>query len=179
VKTEIIKTTLNKIPSKIFLKKDVKKVYFFEHTGGLKTKTIEIIAKERGGEVELKGSVSLKNTDDFNLKTLTTHFVGNNKVRIHIKAVLDDQAKLNYEGLINIEKGADFSDSFLQQDNLLLNDGVVCNSSPQLQIKANEVKASHGVTMGSFDQNQLFYLKSRALSEKMAKKLLVQGFLLF
>lgn len=177
MKTEIIKTTLNKIPKKIVLEKGVKKIYFFEHKGSLDLTTIEIEASQPNGEVGLKGSVSLKNKDDFNLKTLTTHFVGDNKVRIHIKAVLDDQAKLNFDGMINIEKGADFADSFLQQDNLLISDNVVCNSAPQLQIKANEVKASHGVTMGSFDPNQLFYLKSRGLSEKESKKLLIEGFL--
>ena len=178
MKKIIIKVYLKNFPSKVYLEEGVRKIFVFKHKGGLKTKKIEIIADNSNGEVELKGSVVLKNNEEFNLSTKTIHKVGNNKVRVHIKAVLDDQAKLNYEGLINIEKGADFADSYLQQDNLLMSDNVVCNSTPQLQIKANEVKASHGVTMGSFDQNQLFYLKSRGLSEKEAKKLLVEGFLL-
>lgn len=174
---EVIKTQIKKIPEKIYLEEGVKKVYIFKHKGGLKPTSIEIIAGESNGEVELKGSVFLKKQEEFNLVTRTTHKVGSNKVRVHIKAVLEDSAKLNFEGMIDIAKGADFADSYLQQDNLVLSDNAVCNSSPQLEIKANEVRASHGVTVASFDENQLFYLKSRGLNDKKAKKLIVDGFL--
>lgn len=176
---EVIKTKLKKIPDKIYLEEGIKKVIFFTHKGSLNGKIIEIIADGSNGEVELKGSVVLKNQEEFDLLTKTIHKVGNNKVRVHIKAVLDDSAKFNFEGLINIEEGSDFADSYLQQDNLVLSDNVICNSTPQLEIKANEVKASHGVTVGNFDPNQLFYLQSRGLSVKDSKKLLIEGFLTF
>ncbi|PIR43152.1 hypothetical protein COV24_04270 [candidate division WWE3 bacterium CG10_big_fil_rev_8_21_14_0_10_32_10] len=152
------------------------KIYYFYHTGSI-TKDIEIIVDNENSKIELKGAVFGKNHDQIVINTVTKHLVGINKARVTIKTVLTDFCTFDFTGMIEIEKKAQKCDSFLQQDNLVVSDNVICNTSPQLEIKADDVKASHGATVGNFDQNQLFYLQSRGLSLDDSQKLISEGFL--
>jgi len=118
----------------------------------------------------------LSGNSHIELNTKSNHIEGDSKSRVLVKSVLTDNSRLSFNGLINIEKMAVNSDAYLKNENLVLGDNVSINSSPQLEIKNNLVRASHGVATKSVDNNHLEYLMGRGLSEKDATILIVSGF---
>jgi Fe-S cluster assembly protein SufD len=92
------------------------------------------------------------------------------------KNVLRDSSKASFEGKIYVHPEAQKTDAFQLNNNLLLSEGTQVNSKPNLEIFADDVKASHGATMGQLDQEQLFYLLARGIDRATAHHILVQGF---
>lgn len=92
------------------------------------------------------------------------------------KGVLDGSSHASFEGKIYIHKLAQKTQAFQMNNNLLLSSGARAESKPNLEIFADDVKASHGSTVGRLDKEQLFYLQARGLPVALAKELLVQGF---
>ncbi len=95
---------------------------------------------------------------------------------IMIKGVYADQAIGTFRGLIRIDHAAQQSNSYFA-DNILLLDAGKATSVPTLEIEANDVKASHGSTTSSVDQDQLFYLESRGIAQREARDMITTGFL--
>ena len=112
----------------------------------------------------------------FKLRTKTIHSVPRSNSWVLIKGIFADQSSLDFEGMISIAKGAMGSDAYLQNENLLLSNDAFVNSSPQLEIANDDVKASHGVTISTLDELQEFYLKSRGLNSKLTESLMIRGF---
>lgn len=108
--------------------------------------------------------------------TVQNHTAPNTISDLHIKSVLKDQAFLQYEGLIKIEKDAQRSNAYQRNDNLLLSPKCKAESKPALEILANDVRCTHGATLGRIDKEQLFYLQSRGISMSIAEKLIISGF---
>jgi len=92
------------------------------------------------------------------------------------KGVLGDFSRSSFEGKIMVRQAAQKTEAFQLNNNLLLSDNAHANSKPNLEIFADDVKASHGATVGQLDPEQLFYMKTRGFSEEEAKNLLVFGF---
>jgi len=97
------------------------------------------------------------------------------KVLYHVAA--GGESRVLFDGMIRIEPGAVVTDSYLEDHTLMLSDEARVESIPSLEIEADDVRASHGATMGSIDQEQLFYLMTRGISEVDAKKAITIGFL--
>ena len=92
-----------------------------------------------------------------------------------VRAVLKDTASINNDGMVRIEKGAKNANGYFNSKVLLFDDAKG-RSVPSLEIDENEVKAGHASTIGRPDENQLFYLQSRGISEKEAEALIISGF---
>lgn len=92
------------------------------------------------------------------------------------KGVLDDVSHSSFEGKILVRQAAQKTDAFQLNNNLVLSEGAAAESKPNLEIFADDVKASHGATVGQLDEEQLFYMKTRGFSIGAAKSLLVTGF---
>lgn len=92
------------------------------------------------------------------------------------KGVLNDFSRSSFEGKIFVRQIAQKTEAFQLNKNLLLNDYAHADSKPNLEVLADDVKASHGATVGQLDPEQLFYLKTRGLSTKQAMNLLIYGF---
>lgn len=92
------------------------------------------------------------------------------------KGVLDGSSVSTFEGKIHVHKKAQKTQSYQLNKNLLLSEGAKAISTPNLEIFADDVKASHGATVGKLDQEQLFYLTSRGISHPEATSFLVNGF---
>ncbi|PUZ26971.1 Iron-regulated ABC transporter permease protein SufD [Chitinophaga costaii] len=92
------------------------------------------------------------------------------------KGVLLDSAKAVFTGRIHVNQIAQKTNAFQQNSNLLLSDKADINSQPQLEIYADDVKCSHGFTVGQFNQEALFYLRSRGIGEEAARNMLVGAF---
>lgn len=92
------------------------------------------------------------------------------------KTVLHDASKSSFEGKIYVHAEAQKTDAFQLSRHLLLSPHAVAHTKPNLEILADDVKASHGATVGHLDKEALFYLKSRGIQEEEAKKMLIQAF---
>lgn len=96
--------------------------------------------------------------------------------RILFKAALFDESRVDFAGMLKIAKGADGSDSYLQARALLVSPKAMARLDPGLEILANNVKASHGATVGRMREQDVFYLESRGIARKDAERMLVSGF---
>jgi len=92
------------------------------------------------------------------------------------KGVLDGNARSVFNGLIHVHSGAQKTDAKQSNRNLLLSAGAMANSNPQLEIFADDVRCTHGSTVGQLDDDAVFYLRSRGIGEKAAKSLLTYAF---
>jgi len=92
------------------------------------------------------------------------------------KGVLDDMATGAFNGRIYVAKDAQGTMAYQKNNNILLTDDAKMDSKPQLEIYANDVKCSHGATVGQLDENSLFYLQSRGIEKREAKLMLMFGF---
>ncbi len=95
---------------------------------------------------------------------------------LYFKSITDDQARSSVDGTVLVEKDAQLTSSDQLINNLILSDKARADSKPNLIINADDVKCTHGNTVGQLDEEQLFYLKTRGLSEVIAKILLTQSF---
>lgn len=93
------------------------------------------------------------------------------------KYVLDDEARGAFTGLIKVEQGADKTEAYQNNRNIVGSDMAKMYSKPQLEIYNDDVKCSHGTAIGQLDEMQVFYMRTRGLAEKTAKFLLKQAFM--
>lgn len=112
----------------------------------------------------------------FHLHTLQRHIVDHTTSDLMIKCVLKDKARSVYQGLIQVSEGAQRTDAYQANRNLLLSSQARADSIPGLEILANDVRCTHGATIGQMDDEQLFYLMSRGLTRFDAQRLIVEGF---
>lgn len=137
----------------------------------------EIVLAGEGAEAHVIGLFLGRGDNQLKLTINTTHAAPNTTGRTEFKAVLADRSSLEFNGMIKIEKDAQGSNDFLQQDSLLLSSEAKANSVPGLEIEANDVKASHGATAKPVDPEQKFYLMSRGLTVQQAEAMITQGFI--
>jgi Fe-S cluster assembly protein SufD len=96
--------------------------------------------------------------------------------RLYYKGILDGKSKAVFGGLVLVRPGADKTDSYQQDKNLVLSDEAEVDSKPSLEIYADDVKCGHGATAGAVAEDALFYLRSRGIDETTANQLLIRGF---
>lgn len=146
-------------------------IFFYNHNGDL---TVDITHKDI--EVNLLGLYLGRNRDEFNLQTRQQHIVGDTVSNLLVKGVFFNDSQFNYKGLIKIDKNAQKSHAYQKNQNLILGDNAQVNSSPFLEIEANDVFCTHGSTTGRLSEEQLNYLQNRGIDKKKGEKLLIHGF---
>jgi Fe-S cluster assembly protein SufD len=129
-----------------------------------------------GATAELKAIYFASGEQFFDFHTLQDHQVGNTTSDLLFKGALQDTARTVYAGLIKIEKHAARSDAYQANRNLVLSDKAKATSIPMLEIDNNDVRCTHGATVGPVDPNHMFYMRSRGIPESTAKRMLIQGF---
>lgn len=112
----------------------------------------------------------------FDHHTLQHHAAPHAHSDLLFKGALTDDAASVFRGVIRVDKGAQLTDAYQTNRNLLLSEGSHATSLPNLEIEADDVRCSHGATIGQVDEGQLFYLQTRGLSREQAERLLVFGF---
>ncbi len=112
----------------------------------------------------------------FDIRCASRHRAANTSASMATRTVLDGSAKAVYRGLIRIEKEANQADSHQHSDTLLLGDASRADAVPELEIENDDVKCSHGATIGQIDLDKLFYMMSRGIDERTAKKQVIKGF---
>lgn len=139
-------------------------------------KTLDIVLAHEGSEVQvLCVYVGLKE-QKVNLTINSTHKAPNTKCLIQVRGVLKGSSYSTFKGLIKIGKKAQLTNSYLDDDVLILGDGARNESQPTLEIEADDVKATHGATTGQISKDHLFYLQSRGLTKEQAENIILEGF---
>lgn len=127
-------------------------------------------------EAFLNGIAHLKDKREAHTHILVDHQAPQCRSNQLFKTVLNDSSLSSFEGKILVQKLAQKTEAFQLNSNLVLSEGAQANSKPNLEIFADDVKASHGATVGQLDPDQIFYMKARGLTEKQASQLLIAGF---
>ena len=130
----------------------------------------------KGSECFLNGLALTNNGQHIDNHIITSHNAPYCTSSQNFRSVLQDSSSGVFNGRTIVGRGADKTDSNQSNKNLLLSEGALMNSNPQLEIYADDVKCSHGSTTGALDQDALFYIRSRGLDIVSAKALLIRGF---
>lgn len=138
---------------------------------------IECIMEGEGGTSFMYAVGVADHNQQFGQFTKQHHKVGNTVSDLLFKNVLRDSAVSNYAGLIKVEKNANGTNAYQSNRNLVLSKDVQCNTRPILEIESNQLRCTHGATVGRLDENQLFYLRSRGLTAAQAANVLIEAFL--
>jgi len=170
-KAQILKLTEN---TKFHVAEDLDLVLdLFETKESVK---LEVIFDKPGVSCHLIGLYVLNEGEKLDLETSATHLVRNTSCLQDVRGILKDNSNSRYIGSIIIEKEAFQTESFLDDNVLVLGEGTKNQADPTLEIKNNDVKASHGSTTGRINEDEIFYLMARGLSRKDAENLIVEGF---
>ncbi|MDB9827173.1 Fe-S cluster assembly protein SufD [Candidatus Pelagibacter sp.] len=126
----------------------------------------------------INGIINLTNSQHHEIKTNINHLAENTKSYQLIKSVLNENAKGIYQGKIYVDSRAQKTNGYQLSKALLLSENTEFDGKPELEIYADDVRCSHGATSGNLDEDAIFYLMSRGLSNQQSKELLIKGFLL-
>ncbi len=131
---------------------------------------------DEGGECTLNGLYMIDGTQLFDAHTLMDHAKPHCNSHEHYKGILDDKSRGVFNGKVIVRQDAQKTNAFQENNNILLSDEALVNTKPQLEIFADDVKCSHGATIGQMDDDAKFYLKSRGIGEEVSKGLLLHAF---
>jgi Fe-S cluster assembly protein SufD len=138
--------------------------------------SIHLKLLEENAEANILGLADLSGTEESHIHAHVEHIAPFARSRQHFKSVVRDKSRYSFEGKIYVHSEALKTESYQLNNNLILGDEAIANAKPNLEIFADDVKASHGSTTGSLEKEELFYFRSRGLDAKEAKELLIQGF---
>ncbi|MGE5176781.1 MAG: Fe-S cluster assembly protein SufD [Hyphomicrobiales bacterium] len=157
--------------------RDARFHWTFAGLGGKLVKAdMEMHLEGEGCEGKFSGCYFGNERQHFDFHTFQNHVVGNSVSDLLFKGALRDRARTVYQGLIRVHKNAQRSDAYQANRNLILSSQARADSIPSLEIEANDVRCTHGATVGQVDEEQLFYLMARGLSRLDAERLIIAGF---
>jgi Fe-S cluster assembly protein SufD len=160
-----------------YLERHAKSVSIFNSLGGAVAKmNAGTILGGEGADSQMYGVAFGDNRQHFDYHTYHHHKAKATTSNIEFKVILKDKAQSAYTGLIRIENDAPNCEAYQENRNLLLSKGTKADSIPELEILNDQVRCTHGATVGPLDQDMMFYLKSRGFSESEAVRTLVGGF---
>jgi Fe-S cluster assembly protein SufD len=148
-------------------------------TLGARLARVEVHARLVGEKaaVHLNAAQLLGGSQHADFTTVVRHDAPSTVSRQTVKNVLTGRARGVFQGKIEVDRLAQKTDGYQMNQALLLSPQAEVDSKPQLEIYADDVKCSHGATVGELDADQLFYLRSRGIPEVEARSLLVRAFL--
>ncbi|MDR2539036.1 MAG: Fe-S cluster assembly protein SufD [Chlamydiales bacterium] len=135
-----------------------------------------IYLKEKESETQLKGLLNLSGKAASHCHLTVEHQAPDTSSLQHFKGILNDFSRSSFEGKIKVDSEAQGTQAYQLNNHLLLSSGAIANSKPNLEIFADDVKASHGATVSQLSEDQLFYLKTRGLSPIEAREMLLSAY---
>ena len=130
-----------------------------------------------GCQTEIYGLENLHGEENVTAETHVTHSVGGGSSNQLIKFVLADNARGRFIGDLKIAQNAQETEAHQTNRNLLLSETAEMRTQPQLEIYADDVKATHGASTGQLDESALFYMQQRGIDKQKARQLLVNAFM--
>lgn len=140
------------------------------------TRTTDARLAESGAEVQLDALLLATAAQEMAFPTFVDHAAARTTSRQLVKAVLDGRARGSFTGNVTVRADAQKTNAEQTNRNLLLSDGARMETTPQLEINADDVKCSHGSTIGQLSADALFFLRSRGIGPEPAKLILTKAF---
>jgi Fe-S cluster assembly protein SufD len=148
----------------------------FAFGGQIARNDVNVMLNGEGAECTLNGLYLTGGKQLVDNHTLIEHVKPHCNSREHYKGILSDQARAVFSGKIHVHKDAQKTDAVQSNQNLLLSEEATVDTKPQLEIYADDVRCTHGGTVGQLDEEALFYLRARGISRENAKKLMIHAF---
>jgi Fe-S cluster assembly protein SufD len=154
----------------------VASVHTFSFGGNITRNNLNFYHQGEHIESILKGITIIGDKQLVDHYTLVRHATPNCESHQNYKGIFDGNSTGVFNGKIYVEKEAQKTDAFQQNNNILVSEKATINAKPQLEIFADDVKCSHGCTVGQLDESAMFYMQSRGIPKKEAKALLMYAF---
>ncbi len=151
-------------------------VHTFSFGGKLTRNNLNFYQEGERIDSTLKGVTIIGDKQHVDHNTLVHHIEPNCESHQDYKGIFADSSTGVFNGKVVVEKEAQKTNAFQANNNILISDKAAINTKPQLEIFADDVKCSHGCTIGQLDESALFYMRSRGIPEKEAKALLMYAF---
>ncbi|WP_303316307.1 Fe-S cluster assembly protein SufD [Flavivirga abyssicola] len=157
-------------------KESVASVHTFAFGGKLTRNNLNFFQEGERIDSILKGVTIIGEKQHVDHNTLVHHIEPNCESHQDYKGIFGENSTGVFNGKIIVEKEAQKTNAFQANNNILISDKATINTKPQLEIFADDVKCSHGCTIGQLDESAMFYMRSRGIPEKEAKALLMYAF---
>ncbi|SHE51501.1 Fe-S cluster assembly protein SufD [Flavisolibacter ginsengisoli] len=144
--------------------------------GGIVRNNLNVVLEAEHCETHLYGLYFIGGDTHVDNHTLVDNVTPHSFSNEFYKGIIDDNATGIFNGKIMVQRLAQKTNAYQSNKNILLSDGASVNTKPQLEIFADDVKCSHGCTVGQLDEEGMFYLRSRGIREEKARALLVHAF---
>ncbi|RKE98686.1 Fe-S cluster assembly protein SufD [Ichthyenterobacterium magnum] len=151
-------------------------VHTFSFGGQLTRNNLNFYQNGERIDSTMKGITIIGEKQHVDHNTLVHHIEPNCESHQDYKGIFGDNATGVFNGKVVVEKEAQKTNAFQANNNILLSDKASINTKPQLEIFADDVKCSHGCTIGQLDESAMFYMRSRGIPQKEAKALLMYAF---
>ena len=151
-------------------------LHTFSFGGELIRNNLNIFQNDERIESSINGITIIDDNQHVDHNTLIHHRKPNCNSYQDYKGIFGGKSVGVFNGRVLVEKEAQKTNAFQANNNVLISDKAAINTKPQLEIFADDVKCSHGCTVGQLDKNALFYLRSRGIAEKEATALMMYGF---
>jgi len=142
----------------------------------LSRQDVQVAIEGERARCGVNGAYLLRGQQEATTATVIDHAALGGTTREVFKGVLEDRAHGVFLGRIGVRPGADKTDAHQLNRNLLLSPRAAVDTKPELEILADDVKCSHGATVGDLDEAALFYLRSRGIDEAAARRMLIEAF---
>jgi len=153
------------------------KAHFFSRGGALEREDLCVRQNAKGAEAQLNGFYSLHSDEQHvDHHVHVDHLVPHGISSMIYKGILDKKSHAVFNGKVFVHQDAQQINAHQENHNLLLSNSAEVNTKPELEIYADDVKCTHGATIGQLDNESLFYLRSRGIEESEARKILVHAF---
>ena len=150
--------------------------FTFSYSGAVVRNNLNIKLKEKNCYSNMYGFYALRKKSHVDNHTTVDHIDENSISNEHYKGIMDNNSNGVFNGKIFVRKKAQKTNAFQSNNNILLSDEAKINTKPQLEIWADDVKCSHGCTVGQLDKEAMFYLQSRGISKEKAISMLLGAF---
>jgi Fe-S cluster assembly protein SufD len=144
--------------------------------GLLVRNNLNIAVNGQNCNTHLNGMYLTKGRQHVDNHTIVDHLIPNCESFELYKGVMDENSTAVFNGKVFVRKDAQKINAFQSNGNVLLGDNATINSKPELEIYADDVKCSHGSTTGQLDEEAIFYLRARGISEKAARHMMISAF---
>ncbi len=156
--------------------KSIVSVHTFSFGGNITRNNLNFYQKGEYMDSILKGITIIEDKQHVDHHTLVHHIEPNCESHQDYKGIYADRSTGVFNGKVIVEKEAQKTNAYQQNNNVLISDKATINAKPQLEIFADDVKCSHGCTIGQLDDQALFYMQQRGIPKKEAKALLMYAF---
>lgn len=139
--------------------------------------TLKVSMQGRGARINMSGAYLCKAANKVNIAVELDHDVADCYSKQLFKGIADDSSRVSFHGLIKVAKDSQRTEAYQENHSLLLSEGARVTTQPQLEIYADDVKCTHGATIGRLNEDEQFYMRSRGISIEDAKLLQVISFI--